>query len=58
MSMKRGGRPLVLVTIEMSAQFLNVSGWPQPTASVPLSQVPHILPSTINENDYIICYHI
>lgn len=36
--------PEVEVTILMSAQFLNVSGRPHPTASVPFAQVPHMLP--------------
>lgn len=35
----------MLVTMLTSAQFRNVSGLPHPFASVPFSQVPHILPN-------------
>lgn len=37
-----GMLPPVLEIILISAQFLKVSGRPQPTASVPFGQVPHM----------------
>jgi len=40
----RGGIAPVLVTILTSAQLRKISGLPQPTASVPFSQVPHMFP--------------
>jgi hypothetical protein len=42
--MIRGGIAPVLVTILTSAQLRKISGLPQPTASVPFSQVPHMFP--------------
>jgi hypothetical protein len=53
--MKIGGKLAELVTILMSAQFLKISAIPQPTASVPLSQVPHIFPENkLNINNFVL----
>ena len=48
-----GGNPAVFVTMLMSAQFLKVSGLPQPIASVPLAHIPHMLPKNVVRLNYV-----